>query len=421
MKKIWTFFLFASLFGCHPKESKENLSCIQLINRNGFSETIGTKERLTAFQSMNFQAPQPYSQVLRIYKKTEEGKTPSIVTTYHPNGLPHQYLEIIDGRAFGAYREWHSNGQLKIEARVVGGSADLSSFSQKDWLFDGVCKSFDEEGHLLSEIPYEKGAFEGVAIYYFPDGVMQKKIPYAQNELHGNWIEFSPTGILLQQSSYVKGKKEGISIGFWENQKPCFFEEYDRGLLKKGEYFSSFSQSMGGVENGKGVRVVFQKEGFYELVDYQNGLAEGKVERYNNNDELLHLFHVQNDQKQGEEIFFWPKIDSQKPIPKISLFWEEGMIHGSVKSWYENGSLESQKELRRNKKNGPCTCWYPNGSLMIVEEYEDDLLLEGKYFKPYQSIFVSSVTRGEGEATLFDKEGIFLRKIRYYKGKPQEQ
>ncbi len=419
MKKLWSLLAFLLLFGCHPKENRESLSCIQLTNRNGFNETIGTKERLLAFQNTNFQSSQPYSQVLRIYKKTAEGKTPSIVTTYHPNGLPYQYLEIIDGRACGAYREWHANGQLKIEARVVGGGADLSAISQKDWLFDGTCKCFDAEGNILSEIPYEKGSLEGTAVYYFPNGTIQKKISYAHNELHGNWVEFSLKGTLIQQSSFSKGKKEGISLGFWNNETPCFFEEYEGDLLKRGEYFSSSSQRMGGVEKSKGQRVLFQKDGSFEIIDYVGGLPEGEIKSYNAKELLSHLYHVKNEQKEGEELFFWPSSFA-KPIPKLSLFWEEGMIHGTIKSWYENGSLESQKEFRRNKKNGPSSYWYPNGSLMMIEEYEEDLLQEGKYFKPHQSSCVSTVSKGEGEATLFDKDGIFLRKIHYHKGKPHE-
>jgi antitoxin component YwqK of YwqJK toxin-antitoxin module len=419
MKKYWPLLICSLLFSCQTKMDKATLSCIQLINRNGFSETIGSKEKLAPFQTMNFETPQPYSQVLRIYKKTQEGKTPSLLTTYHPNGLPHQFLQIVDGRAFGLYREWHPNGRVKIEAKVVGGDANLNSFSQKNWLFDGVCKSYDEEGHLLSEIPYNKGTLDGTSHYYFPDGKIQKKISYAKDELHGNWVEFSLPGNLSKQSSYEKGKKEGISLGFWENQKPSFFEEYEQDLLKKGEYFFPSSQPIGGVENKKGISVRFLKEGRYELVEYQNGIPDGKVEVFDSKNELLQLFHVKNDQKIGEEVLFW-QGDSKTRIPKISLSWEEGMIHGTVKSWYENGSLESQKEFRRNKKNGPASCWYPNGLLMMIEEYEEDLLQEGKYFKPHQSFPVSSVSKGEGEVTLFDKEGIFLRKIRYHKGKPQE-
>ena len=40
-------------------------------------------------------------------------------------------------RASGIYREWFPTGQLKIEAYVIGGSADVGVGAQSDWLFDG--------------------------------------------------------------------------------------------------------------------------------------------------------------------------------------------------------------------------------------------------------------------------------------------
>lgn len=55
---------------------------------------------------------------------------------------------------------------------------------------------------------------------------------------------------------------------------------------------------------------------------------------------------------------------------------------------------------------------------MLIEEYEEDVLVEGKYFKKQAKQPISSVFQGNGMATLYDEQGIFLRKIIYQKGKP---
>jgi antitoxin component YwqK of YwqJK toxin-antitoxin module len=55
---------------------------------------------------------------------------------------------------------------------------------------------------------------------------------------------------------------------------------------------------------------------------------------------------------------------------------------------------------------------------MLIEEYEHDVLLQGQYFKKNIKEPISTITQGNGVATLYDEQGIFLRKVIYHKGKP---
>src|SRR5579872_3284420 len=160
MKKSYILYLllFATA-ACHREELSEPLVGIQIQDRNGLTETISTPDRLGIYEEVDFFSTQPYKKVVRVYKK--EGKNHAKITTYHPNGSIWQYLESQEMRAQGAYREWHSNGQLRIEATVIGGTADVSLGSEQDWLFDEVNKVWDEQGHLIAKLPYFKGMLEG--------------------------------------------------------------------------------------------------------------------------------------------------------------------------------------------------------------------------------------------------------------------
>jgi hypothetical protein len=53
-----------------------------------------------------------------------------------------------------------------------------------------------------------------------------------------------------------------------------------------------------------------------------------------------------------------------------------------------------------------------------MEEYEEDRLVGGQYFKKNQKEPISVIFNGNGTATLYDEQGIFLRKIQYVKSKP---
>ena len=88
---------------------------------------------------------------------------------------------------------------------------------------------------------------------------------------------------------------------------------------------------------------------------------------------------------------------------------------------YESGTLESQREMHDNKKHGLFFAWFQEGDLMLMEEYENDLLIKGSYYKKWEKKPISKIENGSGLATIFDKEGKFLKKITYEKGLPQKE
>ena len=67
-----------------------------------------------------------------------------------------------------------------------------------------------------------------------------------------------------------------------------------------------------------------------------------------------------------------------------------------------------------------CRLPYHNrdGSLMLIEEYEQDLILRGEYFAKGEKFPVSEIDNGKGTATLFNSEGSLIQKIEYKNGKP---
>jgi hypothetical protein len=55
---------------------------------------------------------------------------------------------------------------------------------------------------------------------------------------------------------------------------------------------------------------------------------------------------------------------------------------------------------------------------MLIEEYENDLLFKGSYYKKGDKKAVSTIESGNGTASLYTSEGLFLKKVSYEKGKP---
>lgn len=419
MRILLLFCALILLWSCRSQTSKsDTIVSMQIIDRNGFTETISNKDRLNSFQTLDFRTSQPYKKVLRVYGRNTLGQSTSKITSYHDNGLLCQYLEVVDGRAHGLYQEWYSNGKMKLEAHLIEGVADIHELAQATWVFEGEAKTWNEQGELIAEFFYVKGLLHTPARYYFPNGKLEKIIPYDQGEVHGSVQVFDENGAVMEEIPYVKGNKQGKALVYWSPGQLLSQEIYENGYLVRASYFDVSHHKVAEIENGKGKLAVFKNEHLESLIEYKSGIPQGEVQVFYPNGSLHITYITQNGKKHGEEWEYYPLQEDQQLQPKLCLHWHEDRIEGQVKTWYPNGQIESQREINGNKKQGLFFAWYKNGDLMLVEEYENDLLLKGSYYKRGDKKAVSKIDSGKGIATLYTNDGIFLRKTSYEKGKP---
>lgn len=436
MKKLLLCLVLVALFvtGTSAKRSSKKckplpLTSIHLVDRNGFSETISAKDRLQQMQNTDFLKPMPYQKVLRIFARDCKGNVRSVVTSYHENGNPKQLLEILNGRAYGMYQEWHENGSMRISTRVVGGTPDITQLAEQTWLFDGISQAWDEDGHPTAEIPYSQGELQGASLYYHPSGQIWKKVPYQKGQVDGTVEIYKDGGELLQQISYCQGNKNGTTLRYWNPTQVAAQEEYNKGLLENGQYYDKNGCLISEIKQGLGYRATFGKESVHELQQYQDGILEGEVKVFTQQGNLKRIYHIKNNLKHGEEIEYYDipitSISNNEappnPLPKLSFHWYDGKIHGATRTWYPNGNLESQREIANNKKHGVATVWYRDNNLMIIEEYEQGKLMRGEYYKKGERTPFTQINQGKGTASIFDAEGNFVQKINYTNGKPDDK
>src|SRR5580700_6754867 len=259
-KKIWlTFCILFSLYSCSSRTSDQSnlVVSMQIIDRNGFTETTSNKDRLAHYKSVDFLAPQPYQKVLRVFGRNRTGQNSSKVTSYHDNGHLWQYLEIVDSRAHGSYQEWFPNGQIKIEARIIEGMADIHDLAKATWVFDGTCKVWDEQGNLSAAFTYEKGLLQSQANYYFLNGKPQKIIPYHQGKIHGISQVFDEKGNVVEEVPYVHGEKEGTATAFWAPGQLLSKEIFNKGYLINASYYDPSGQCIAEIKEGSGKQANF--------------------------------------------------------------------------------------------------------------------------------------------------------------------
>lgn len=413
MKKYSFFLVFLAACSMH-KEHSDHLASIHIVDRNGFTETLSGVERLAAYEKVNFLEPQPYQKVQRTFHRNAENKNISLITSYHPNGHIWQYLETLDGRAHGLYREWHPNGILKLEAHLLEGAGDLHPLAHASWVFDGTCLVFDEEENKIAEFFYTKGALSGTSRYYHPNGKVWKELPYKNHALDGFLCVYDESGFTIEHIPYQKDIRHGRAYGLWTEGKPQYEEEYVEGLLMRGEYFDAQGKLIAQIEGGMGTKAVFKEGTAIQIVEYQQGVEEGRVKILDKEGNVKSFYTIKNGVKNGEEWEYY----AGSQVPKLLVIWQDDKIQGTCKTWYPQGNVESQKEMHNNLKHGLSFAWYASGDLMLMEEYDLGLLVRGSYFKKGDKYPVSKVERGEGVATLHTAQGAFLQKIPYEKGVP---
>jgi antitoxin component YwqK of YwqJK toxin-antitoxin module len=183
------------------------------------------------------------------------------------------------------------------------------------------------------------------------------------------------------------------------------------------KYYIIAGEASGDLHGSNLMKALFEEDFLASLLEYKNGKVEGEVQVFNNHQCLTNVYYLKDEMKIGEEWEYYPTKDGTRH-PKLFLEWDQDTIQGVAKTWYETGVLESQREMHNNKKHGLCFAWFKEGDLMLMEEYEDDVLVKGSYYKKWEKSPISKVENGKGVATLFDKEGRLIRKIVYEKGLP---
>lgn len=414
MKKIWFLLLFPLILTSCSKNDDQGLTKVHLTNQKGFVETVTNKERLKEFENENALLHQPHKKIARVYKKGLENRT--VITTYHPNGQIYQLLESVGNKAYGNYKEWYPTGILKIQAFVIKGIPDIDISGQNSWAFEGKNEAFDQEGKLAASFNYLNGELMGDSIVYYPSGKIKEIKPYQNNLLHGLVESFDQKGASLEKTHYEMGIKVGYSYKYWKKNRPASEEKFDDGALESGVYFNSLGKLVSQVKKGVGKRALFQNDLSYELHEYVNGRPEGLVEIFDHDGHLTNSYYNRNGMKNGVETVYFSKSKQKM----LSIEWVNDKIHGKACTWYFNGNLESEKEMSLNKKQGISTAWYKDGSLMLIEEYDSNRLIKGKYFEKGNPNPISTLSKGTGLVTLFDSNGIFMKKIEYSGGRPVE-
>lgn len=187
--------------------------------------------------------------------------------------------------------------------------------------YNGLRKSYREDGSLLSEINYKDSIREGLARNYFRNGKVQREVNYVKGVMEGESRAYYENGDLHTVTPYVKGKRHGIQKKYYPGNKLMAeipFEDNEQTVGLK-----EYSKTTGKMIT-KETRIVFNLKdntAFKNEVDLEIKLSDGsrnaKFMRYlpgekGNKGTSYHLVTI--DGKAEETFFILPGASRMEKV-----------------------------------------------------------------------------------------------------------
>jgi antitoxin component YwqK of YwqJK toxin-antitoxin module len=105
----------------------------------------------------------------------------------------------------------------------------------KDGLLDGLETTWDNQGHLFSEIMFIMGKFNGKVKQYYADGKPEFEKTYANDYMNGPSFHWYANGNKENEGNYVNCRETGVWTFWYENGQKQKEGQYKEGF-EEGEW-----------------------------------------------------------------------------------------------------------------------------------------------------------------------------------------
>ncbi|MBJ7448877.1 MAG: hypothetical protein JHC93_00785 [Parachlamydiales bacterium] len=247
-----------------------------------------------------------------------DGKMDGEQKTFHPNGATEALITYSNGELEGPKSLWDSEGNLQEEAYYSHNLLQGRSFMKnkdgsevvthyKDGLKEGLHQVFypidatfgkikAKEAHFVADeldgefceynrygikvlnSLYNHGLKEGITTLYGPNGKVMMNIPYKNDKREGLVVQYFSNGKIFKEAHFSNDQKEGVEKTFHP----------DGSVASIARFHCDKLQGLTQQWNEKGL-LVFEGE-------YQDGMKNGKFNKYDNNGKPKSLLMYKNDQ-----------------------------------------------------------------------------------------------------------------------------
>ncbi|MFM7023602.1 MAG: hypothetical protein ACKOXB_11560 [Flavobacteriales bacterium] len=271
---------------------------------------------------------------------------------YGPDDKPFQKLETKNG-----------NGVFTYPAE--GGAMEYKTTYRYGVLHGRQTKKL-KSGVVISDENYEGGHHHGKHVYRYPNGQPSLESDYMYGDYHGAWYYYAADGTMTLQRHYSYGNSCDSTVWY-----------YPSGAPKIKEFYNDMGQVSGIVtwyfENGKVKRLSQHAYGERDGWTYDYD-PEGRLmyKRWYENGNVVLLKGLAANGKDTLTFDVYGKSDSvvvyyDNGKRAHSCYYNHGLLHGTWKKYFYDGSVMEQDEYFYDESNGESIDYYISGKIYQIE------------------------------------------------------
>jgi uncharacterized protein len=311
-----------------------------------------------------------------------DDKLDGIIKTYYPNGVKSGIFTYVKGEKDGIQEDYISSG--KLYALSTYQDNKLNGKKTRYYFDDGfVRESFYTSGKtdgkitekwlngvLKSEVSAKDSLYEGISRDWFANSKLQSEGFYKADIPTGKWKNYNHDGSLNSEGEYDdKGNLTGKKTTYYRNGKVQSEESsYTEGVFTGSvtRYFENGAkQSIHTFNADKPVKIeCFDTTGksLYTAVAI-NGVLHSKTFYANG------TLETEGDLKDGLRDGKWMIYDPLGRTTK-ELMYKSGLQYGPQKQYHENGGIQAEFNCDSNMIIGLYKLYYSSGQLEMSGYYD---------------------------------------------------
>jgi uncharacterized protein len=201
-------------------------------------------------------------------------------------------------------------------------------------------------GAVSSEGMMVEGKPEGYWKTYYPDGGLKTEGNRKNFKLDSVWIFYRDDSTMERRITYREDVKHGVEVIY--NKRGSVQEEWS---------------NENGIKSGL-VKYYYETGELWKEVTFENNKEEGKGIEYAIDGRIISFFIFKNGFVYNHE--------------RVNRYNENGKRTGIWQEYYGIGQMKEEGNYTNGMRNGVFKYFERNGKLSLIQQYVDDVLVEGE-------------------------------------------
>lgn len=239
--------------------------------------------------------------------------------------------------------------------------------------------------------------FTGLCVSYYPNGKLERRARFSNGKDTDTAYVYYESGDIQAFIIHVEGVEHG-TWGYW----------YDNGADNHAEQQVAWGNSYN-MGQKIGTWYFFSENGdTTKILKYENDMLNGECRYFYESGAIKKSVVYKNNKMDGLYVTYF---DDEAHTVKTSKTYKNDKPDGKAQSYYEGGALKSETEFSGGKKSGKWTIYHENGQIK-----------QTGYFKNDQQDGLWEMFQEDGKnatSALYD-DGVLLKTVEYDRfGKPK--